>query len=342
MEICELKDVDLKAWDDFILQNPNATFYHQIGWKNVVEKTYGHKPCYLTAKENDEIIGVLPLFRIYSRLSGRKLISSPFAPYGGVCADNLEVEKALIKEAERIVNDEKFNSLEIRNFNKSDFVLDVVNDEYVTFVIDLDQGLDIVWEKMRKDKKKGVKKAKKSNVNFDFNSNDLKDFYDVHLKNMGDLGTPVHSYSFFQNILSEFPDKTTILTIKYNEITICSKFLLFFNDTVISMWGSTLKEYRQYHPYDLANWEAIARSHGMGYKYFDFGRCLKNSGVFEYKKGWGGKHISLNYQFYLQNNGKNSDFSQNNPKRKMFARVWREIPLSVTKRLGPKIRPNFP
>ena len=64
----------------------------------MVEKTYNHKPLYLIAKENGVIKGVLPLFLMRSVIFGKKLVSVPFAPYGGVCADSETVEKALIDE----------------------------------------------------------------------------------------------------------------------------------------------------------------------------------------------------------------------------------------------------
>ena len=96
MEICELKDGDEKAWDEYVLQHPDSTFYHQIGWKNVVEKSYGHKSYYLLAKEDGEIKGVLPLFFMKSMFFGRKFVSIPFAPYGGVIADSSSVEDLLM------------------------------------------------------------------------------------------------------------------------------------------------------------------------------------------------------------------------------------------------------
>jgi hypothetical protein len=68
----------------------------------VVEKTYKHKPIYLIAKEEGEIKGVLPLFLVKSMIFGKKLVSVPFAPYGGACADNGIIENALIEEAKRI------------------------------------------------------------------------------------------------------------------------------------------------------------------------------------------------------------------------------------------------
>jgi len=51
MEISELQREDEKAWDEYVLKTEHSTFYHQIGWRNVVAKTYKHIPVYLIAKE---------------------------------------------------------------------------------------------------------------------------------------------------------------------------------------------------------------------------------------------------------------------------------------------------
>ena len=85
LEICEQQRKDERAWDEYIHKSNNSTFYHQIGWKNVVEKTYKHKPIYLIAREEGEINGVLPLFLMKSMFFDKKLVSGPFAPSGGVC-----------------------------------------------------------------------------------------------------------------------------------------------------------------------------------------------------------------------------------------------------------------
>ena len=89
MEITELQSEGEKAWDSYVLNSNSSTFYHQIGWRNVVEKTYKHKPVYLIAKEEEEgeIKGVLPLFLMKSMIFGKKPVSVPFAPYGGACAE---------------------------------------------------------------------------------------------------------------------------------------------------------------------------------------------------------------------------------------------------------------
>jgi hypothetical protein len=43
MKITELEKEDKESWDSYVHKSHTSTFYHQIGWKNVVEKTYKHK-----------------------------------------------------------------------------------------------------------------------------------------------------------------------------------------------------------------------------------------------------------------------------------------------------------
>jgi hypothetical protein len=73
LEITELETEDETAWDAYVYNSKTSTFHHQqrsvliklfksLMWRNVVEKTYKHKPIYLIAKEESEIKGVLPLF----------------------------------------------------------------------------------------------------------------------------------------------------------------------------------------------------------------------------------------------------------------------------------------
>ena len=48
------KDIDKPLWDSYVLNHPNGTFFHLIGWKTVVEKTFHHKSHYLIAESNGD------------------------------------------------------------------------------------------------------------------------------------------------------------------------------------------------------------------------------------------------------------------------------------------------
>ena len=341
IEIYELGRREEKEWDAYVLEHPNSTFFHQIGWKRVVEKTYKHKPIYLIAREEGEVKGVLPLFLMRSLIFGKKLVSVSFAPYGGVCADDEIAEKMLIEEAKRITDEYDADYLELRQFNKNDVEF-VTNNAYVTLILKLNRNYEVIWNTFRKSMRRYVRKAAENDLKVTINSKNLKDFYNIYTNAMRNLGTPAHSAAFFRNILIEFPENSNIATIEYKNRVISTIFLLYFKDIVIYGWGASLRECLELSPNYLLFWEIIKYSCERGFNFFDFGRSLPDTGVFLFKRGWGAVPKQLYYQYYLNNISKMPDTSQLNSNRQRVAKVWRRLPLRIANVLGPRIRLNFP
>jgi len=47
-------EADKNNWDYYVMQHPQGALYHLSGWKNVIEKTYGHNSLYLMAMQQPE------------------------------------------------------------------------------------------------------------------------------------------------------------------------------------------------------------------------------------------------------------------------------------------------
>ena len=75
------------AWDAFVDRQTDATFFHRAGWKDVIELAFDHTTHYLLAEQRGDIVGILPLVHVKSRLFGNTLSSLPFCVYGGVVAE---------------------------------------------------------------------------------------------------------------------------------------------------------------------------------------------------------------------------------------------------------------
>ena len=341
LEVRELEKNDEKAWDEYVLNSDTSTFFHQIGWKNVIEKTYGHEPHYLIAEEDGDIKGILPIFFLNSRIFGEKFVSVPFGPYGGMCVDDHVAEYALIKRAKKIVKEKDANYLEIRSLSDNGSRL-ITNDAYVTLILSLESNSDLIWDKFSKKVRNATRKAINSGVEIKMGNNHCRNFFHMYSINMRNLGAPVHAYSFFANLLSEFPEQTEISVIMYEGKVIAGAFLLDFKDTIISGWASSDKSYKNFNPNNLLYWEIIKKGCQEGYKYFDFGRSIADSGTYRFKKPWGAEVTQLHYQYYLNRTKKIPDTSQINNKRKMFAKIWRRMPVLLTERIGPLLRGNFP
>ena len=82
-------------WDACGRGSAGGTFFHLIGWKEVLERTFALRSHYLVARRGDAIVGVLPLFELRSPFMERCLLSLPFAVEGGVACDAPPARQAL-------------------------------------------------------------------------------------------------------------------------------------------------------------------------------------------------------------------------------------------------------
>src|SRR5205823_14557234 len=107
-------DAAQPEWDRYVASHPAATGYHVWGWRRVFEEAFGHETIYLSARENSEIVGVLPLVVFRSALFGRFAVSLPFVNYGGVCAVDDDVADRLVAQAGTLAAERGLSHVELR------------------------------------------------------------------------------------------------------------------------------------------------------------------------------------------------------------------------------------
>ena len=334
----KIQDSEKELWDKFVLTSEKSTFFHQIGWKNVVENSYGVSSYYLIAKKNDEITGILPFFNIDNRL-----VSLPFAPYGGPLAQDEFTSTLLLKAAVTIIKNEKLKYFELRCLDplKDDFLISETSRS--TFFIGLDCEPEFLWQNTSKSARRFVNKALRSGITVEMDRRFLKDFYHLYVLLNKDFGSAVHSYDFFNNILQEFPDESTIQVAILNGEIIGAKFLLFHKTTILSAWAATDKHYRKLSPNGLLTWHVMQYGCENNYKVFDFGRSELHTGSENFKNKWGDPQIKPIYsQYYFNKKQRIQDISKFGIKRKIFSRIWSLVPLEISVKIGPHLRKHFP
>lgn len=332
MDIKILEKQDESRWDQFVKENDASTFFHQIGWKNVVEKTYGHKPFYLFAEENGKVTGILPLFLVDSLIFGKRLISVPYSPYGGCCAESQNVTDAILDKAIELSKELNAKYLELRNMKNISGM--PTNDKHITMLLYLDQGEKTIWSNISKNMKTCIKKANEEDLNFTFDSKNIQGFYTVHCKRMHELGTPVYPISFFRNIMENFTDMA-VATIDHRGEILAGQVLLFFKNIVIYSWGAFLKRFSEAYPSHLLMWKVIQKNIINGYQIFDLGRSAQDSGTYEFKRRFGATPQPLYYQYYLNREGRIPYMHPSNPKYNAAVKTWRTLPLPIANWLGP-------
>jgi len=339
----QLYNEDGTAWDAFVVSHQQSTNYHQYAWRNVIEKSFGHKTFYLAARDgNNEICGLLPLVYMKSSLFGRYLISLPFFNYGGTLCNGDEIAEFLLRESHKILRELKAEYVEFRHLEMSLSGLETKQHK-VTMILALAKDEAEQWKALDAKVRNQVRKAEKSGLQSITGHMELLDgFYEVFCRRMRDLGTPVYSKNFFRNILEAFPETTRIISVTLEGKTIASGILTWFRGSLEVPWASSIADYKEKCPNNLLYWEAIRFAIRNGSEKFDFGRSTPGEGTFCFKKQWGAQPVQLYWQYLLGKGKHVPELNPGNPKYRPAIKVWQQLPVALTKVLGPRIVKNIP
>jgi len=337
-------EVDRNQWDRFVMASNTSNCYHLIGWKDVIEKSFGHKTYYILSEDREKKInGILPLVRLKSILFGDFMISLPYFNYGGICADNKEISDQLLKESIDIAKSENVEHIEFRETSLLDKGLSVKTTK-VSMMFDLPPEAEELWNslgsKLRSQIRRPIKEGMYSKIG---GMEELDSFYEVFSINMRDLGTPVYPKVFFKNVLKAFPTTSRICTVYSKEgQPVASGFVIGFKEKLEIPWASSLRDYNRYSPNMLLYWCLLKFACENRYKVFDFGRCTRDQGTYKFKEQWGAKPVPLYWYYWMRNGGPLPNFSPENPKYGTAINIWKRLPVGLTRLIGPFIVKNLP
>lgn len=337
-------EADRDHWNAYVMGSEDASCYHLIEWKDVIEKTFGHKTYYLLSESNTGIInGILPIVNLKSFLFGNYGVSLPFFNYGGVCADNDGIHQELLIEAANIAQSHNMKHLELRHVQNSENGLPVKTSKVAMRLL-LPEIADTLWKSFPSKLRSQVKRPTKEGMHTKLGKQEeLNGFYSIFSVNMRDLGTPVYPKTFFQNILHAFPNTTWISTVYTKaHVPVASGFILGFKNTLEIPWASSLRDYNKYSPNTLLYWSILEFACHQGYKVFDFGRSTPDEGTYKFKEQWGAQPTQLYWNYWMRNGGSLPELNPRNPKYKLAIKLWQKLPVSLTKLIGPPIVKNLP
>jgi FemAB-related protein (PEP-CTERM system-associated) len=330
---------DVERWDKFVMDCPEATFFHRAGWQAVIKGAFGHKTWFMYAEAEGQIQGVLCLAEIKSRLFGHSLGSLPFCVYGGVAATTDAARLALDTAAMDLAAKLKVGHLEYRNLKPThaDWAAKPL---YVTFrkeiLPDDEQNLNAIPRKQRAMVRKGIKFGLQSTLD-----DNVDRLFAAYASSVHRLGTPVFPKKYFALLKSTFGKDCEVLTITNEGRIIGSVLSFYFRDEVLPYYGGGMPEAREVAGNDFMYWELMRRSCERGYKIFDFGRSKLGTGAFDFKKNWGFSPTPLHYEYKLYRSQQVPDNNPLSPKYQMFIKMWKRMPLAMANVIGPHIVKNL-
>ena len=340
LSVREYRVEDAARWESFVERCPSATFFHRIGWRGILEDEFRHRAHYLVAERGSDLVGVLPLAQVKSRVFGHALTSLPFAVYGGPAADDAEAAQRLVDAAEALGRDLGVEHVELRH--RKPFRDDWPRqDLYVTYrkeiLPDVEANMLAIPRKQRAMVRKAIGRGLAGEIDAD-----TRRFFALYADNVHRHGTPALSGSYFERLRAVFGDACEVLTVVDSQGKPVSGVLSFyFRDEVLPYYAGDLPDARELAANDFKYWDLMRRACERGVRVFDYGRSKRGTGSFDFKKNWGFEPTPLAYEYKLLRRDTMPQNNPANPRYAAFIALWRRLPIGLANRLGPLIVRNL-
>jgi FemAB-related protein (PEP-CTERM system-associated) len=316
------------------------------GWLSVLKNAFGHEIYALEALDGGKTRGFLPLAYVRSLLFGRFLISLPYLNTNGVLADDDEARVRLIDEAVRLADELRVRYLELRHEQKVEHVaLTGALTSKCHMRLALPDFPGSLWEGLSAKVRNQVRKAEKSGLTAVRGGEELlPEFYSVFSRNMRDLGTPVYGVELFASALRQFPADAELFVVRAERKAVAAALLLHGPGVTEVPSASALRQYNSTCANMLLYWKLLERAVERGQAVFDFGRSTIDGNTYRFKKQWGATPAPAVWQYYRPGGEAPGagDPRPENPRYQRLIRIWRRLPVRLTRWIGPSIVRGIP
>jgi FemAB-related protein (PEP-CTERM system-associated) len=244
---------DAARWDGFVETCADATFFHRIGWRHVLEGCFGHRTHYLLAERSGEIAGILPLAEVKSLLFGHALVSLPFCAVAGVAASDADAAHELHRAAAELGERIGVQHLELRNpaprepgWPRQDL--------YASFRKALAPGVEANMLAIPRKHRAMVRKGIKNGLAAELDAG-VERFFALYADNVHRHGTPPLPMRYFEALRATFGKDAEVLTVVSPEGNPVSSVLSFyFKDEVLPYYAGDRAEARELAANDFKYW----------------------------------------------------------------------------------------
>jgi len=343
MTLHTLQPHEYGRWDAFVRACPDATFFHLSGWQKVIEGSFGIKTWFYYVQQDGQILGVLPLAEIKSRLFGHSLGAMPFCVYGGPAATSDAARKMLDQAAHELAQQLGVGHLEYRGMQRfhPDDASWHTKELYVTFRKEItgddEANMNAIPRKQRAMVRKGIKLGLRGEVD-----NNVDRMFEAYARSVHRLGTPVFPKKYFAMLQDVFGDECEVRSIVTEDNRLVAAVLSFYwRDEVVPYYGGGTDLAREVAGNDFMYWNLMQAAAARGCRLFDFGRSKLGTGAYDFKKNWGFTAQHLPYEYKLYGATALPDNNPLNPKYQLFIKMWKKLPLPMANFMGPYIVRNL-
>lgn len=339
------------AWPATLVDPPlpqSATRYprlngHRAAWITSIARGLRQPVHLLQCRHRGELRGMLPLHLVSGPLFGRFLISLPYLNTGGVWAEDDATARQLIDAACDLADALDVRYLELRHEQPVPHPrLNHQRTDKVHLRMPLPDSVDALRRSFKSKLRSQIKRASEQDLTVQFGGPELlDDFYGIFAHNMRDLGTPVFPKHLFRWILREFAQEAEVCTVTQQDRPIAGGLLVHGHGVTEVPSASSLRRWNHTGANMLMYWHLLQRAIERGSHQFDFGRSSEGSGTYRFKRQWGATPSPAVWQYYVRR-GSPETMRPEDAGKQRLVKLWQQLPVWLTMRLGPLIVRGIP
>jgi hypothetical protein len=202
-------------WTSLIEEHRGASVFHTVSWLQALRRTYGYQPIVFTTSSPDSPLadGVV-LCRINSWLTGRRLVSVPFADHCDVFVGTSRERQELIATLEETVRAEQLKYVEFRCRDSGswpDHGL-AAHKQFCFHMLDLGPSLETLFGTLHKDSlQRKIRRASREGIRHEEGGIRLVEpFYRLLIMTRRRHKVPPQPHEWFHNLAKGFGERFKI------------------------------------------------------------------------------------------------------------------------------------
>ena len=303
MSIEQLDPIADPRWARFVDATPGASVFAHPAWLELLARCYRYEFSSLcTTGDDGELVVGMPLARVESRLTGRRLVSLPFSDHCPPVRAAGAGPEADLRLAEALADLRRSSALKIEIHDALPLVDGAhVVSRFLLHRLELENDAEAVLGRASKSQKRKRTKARREGVTTRVGTDRaaLDTFYGLHLGTRRRLGVPTQPRRFIRGFEQLFARGLGyVLIAEYQGQPIAAAVFLTFGDTTVYKYGASDERHLALRPNNLVMAEAIRMACETGHTSFDFGRTdADNAGLAAFKRSFGAAERELSYTY---------------------------------------------
>jgi len=288
-------------WAELVARHPAATVFHTPAWLEALQGAYGYRATvFSTCSPRDELTNGLLVCRVRSWLTGRRMVSVPFADHCDLLLDASGDGAELVHAAHAAAKAEN-SSLQLRTATSLPAIEGglAASGSYRLHRLDLTASVDELFARTHRSTiQRRIRHAAREDLRCDVGRSDelLEAFYRLVILTRRRHGVPPQPLSWFRTLVASFGEDARIRVALHAGRAVGAIMTLRHRDALVYKYGASDSSYHRLGVMPLLFWKAIEEAKALGLRTLDLGRSdLDNPGLIRFKDRLGAVSAPLTY-----------------------------------------------